>query len=772
MSEDICSKKIRNAYSRIHAVDYDSNIGCKILSPGGEESIVADIHNETFCVYKEVDFDTGATGFQAKVRTNCEAVWIEIRLDSITGPKIGMCLVAERDTGEAWNVVKTGIYGAENVHTVYLIFIGADNCQLDIDWFQFTMDEPVSGKYIGSTPIPSQVPFLGPRENNFIGSGIAGGGGDTRGIWDFLIGPAYSCVSLISREEIRLTVDGYEHDLTVEMRRGRGNGIFYGICLLGDLKVYIFDFAMLGEPWIARLISIDNLSKKKAFSVGIRAYLRPAEIFVCRYWENPASHFSICKNTAILMQQDGQTEKDSKNYASVTFNDAFTTVSHSGSDYILETTAKIILPGDSYNTALYHYMHHQEKTEDYYINYIRTRNITADLENCMRQWNQWLAQGVSLDKIPDLRVKDIIEANIINIKMQQGLDGGIMAAPRTYLSSWVRDSYAALRGMAACGHTEEAGKFIFWLDRVYHRLRKEGRFGIPDCAGIGTDFALTGWLNNEENWVAETPALYVLLARDYFYKTGDLQTLVEVNESLQYAMEVQLQFAESHGWRFHFNGDETESGGSGILVTERPGEKEWSMTSLAYCSAALEFFITYLQAKGDVSLIPEYREKLVHIKDALDDNFWMEDLGIYDWYRGVKGEWPTVRMVNYHLAPLYYKVPLNIPERAVSSAKAMRRYIYSRGFVPNQPGCANNDFCGHAQGYMLSALIDIDDQMKDIIYESLINSGITGCWGTWSEAYHSSGINYWKGTTDDRMHNLRPFESGINIDAIMKYWGY
>jgi hypothetical protein len=47
----------------------------------------------------------------------------------------------------------------------------------------------------------------------------------------------------------------------------------------------------------------------------------------------------------------------------------------------------------------------------------------------------------------------------------------------------------------------------------------------------------------EANTAPETPALLILVARDYFKATNDIKTLLEINESLQHSMDIQLKHA-------------------------------------------------------------------------------------------------------------------------------------------------------------------------------------------------------------------------------------
>lgn len=757
--------KLEDAYSLIYAADFNSSFDCHTDMQNGENgsSKVNILKDRGYCEYRNIDFGNGdgASGFQARVRIDNKNIWIEIRLDSPNGKKIGLCQVAGRDTEDGWSTVKTGIYGAVGIHNVYLVFTGLNANIFEICWFKFTADISLNGKHIGSAPLPKQVPYLGPLEMNFMGSGIAGAGGNTDGIWDYLIGPDYSGNNFIESEHITAIIDGTPHVLGKEIRRAGGTGMFYSVMNIDGLSVYLIDFAKMNEPYVTRLVMIDNYSDK-AHTVAVHASLIPAPPSVILWLVNKGSMVSVIDNSSVSMIQDNT------DHMTVTFNDPLTQVSKSGSSYILETETKVIAPGESYNTALYHYAHRCEMEERYYISSIRSLNPVTDAEECINYWDTWITEGTSLDFIPERRVRDLIEGSIILIKMQQGIDGGIMATPRTYNSSYIRDNHSSLKGMMAAGHTEEAKRFLLWLKEKYQFLKEKGVFRIPNAAGIGKDGYFSGF-GNEDNWSAETPPLFMMIAKYYLQKTGDLELLKTIDEVLRYSMQVQLEYADKHDWLLLFNGDETDSYGSGIPLKDKPGK--WSMPSLMLCAASLDFFIYYLKAIGDISGIPLYEEKLAFIKASFDKNFWREDLSIYDWYRGESGEWPEYRLTNYHLMPLYYNMPLDIPKRAIDSVIAMKQYYNERGYIPIQPSGINGDFCGHNLGYLLYVLSEINDPMKDKVYEVLIDGGTAGCWGTWSEAYHSDGLSYGPvDTWDNRIHNLRPFETGANIDAILRYW--
>jgi hypothetical protein len=788
----------RDAYQQIKAGECCEVLGCRVSSceETGAGPVVTDIHNGAYCVYQDIDFgkEKTATGFRVKVKITDGVGWIEVRLDSPDGPKIGMCQAAARDLGlNQWGIARTGIYGVSGIHTVYLKFIRSERCQLAFEWFKFTTDQSDKGICLADQPIPDRVPYLGPLEKYFIGSGIAGAGGDTEGIWDYLIGPGYtfygyikSCESFIRWEEIKLVVDAVVVALPIEMRRARGTGMFYGCGVIGDLTVHLVDYTNRGEAWIARTVMVDNNSATDSHDVAVKAYIIPAGL-----------SDTIVDSTAIVIGH-GCDEPNVNKHVTITFADPSTIAVKDGSGYVLKTDHRSISPkgiaGNRFHTTLYHHMHKDEKAARQNIEAIRAKQGATEMKDagrCIIQWTDWLSQGDPLDNLPDQKAKDALEGALVIMKMLQGDDGGIMAAARNYMDSYVRDAAGGLRGLMAAGHTEEAEKFMQWVEHKYDITGM-----IPCNANIGDDAAYFPGYGDEENWAAENPALYLMIAKSYYQKMKEQDRETEamdffryVRNSLRYAMDIQLKHLVKVGWRLRFNGDETESGGSGIQLSDKPVISQyWSMPSLALCGAALDFFITFLTdmeedpANYENSLSGQNLDLfqvLSQIKDAMDEWFWRAEPekfpnGFYDWYRTQQGEWPRLRMTNYSLFPQFYGTPLNHPHRAHDSAAVIKQYFTDRGFLPIQPGGASEDFCGHDLGYLLYALTDAEDPMAGEVYRALLEGGTMGCWGTWSEAYTAAGMSYMtsKEGFGYSTSNMRPFETGINMAAILKYLKY
>jgi hypothetical protein len=204
----------------------------------------------------------------------------------------------------------------------------------------------------------------------------------------------------------------------------------------------------------------------------------------------------------------------------------------------------------------------------------------------------------------------------------------------------------------------------------------------------------------------------------------------------------------------------------------------WSMTSIALCSASLDFYIQYLKAKGADPAVYLNRQdnrtlnlndELDKLKDALERDYWRTNLpecpgGFHDWFR-VKsdGGWPSGRIVNFTLYPLYYGTPLKYPDRASCDVIAMKQFFNDSTRSLPLIGLAGRKSLGHDLGYLLWGLVAIGDSKKADVYDALVNGPTAGCWGAYHEAYEADG--------SPNANGLRTFETGVNISAIGKYWG-
>ena len=650
-----------------------------------------------------------------------------------------------------------------------------------------------TAELIGRAPLPEPVPWLAaPPENYFLGNGMAAGGGDGNGLWNFLSGPDYTCPNYLNREEISLVVDGAAQSLAMNMHRARKTGIFYGTKTIGDLKIRLLDYAPDNAFWVARLVTIENTSSNALHQVSLRADIVPVigkgrlDWLVTDTNGHPGG-VGLMLDTTLKCAMGHFCPNWTNRFALICFDDPAATTAAITNGYTLATGVHSLPPGGAVNITLYHYLHYDDLTDNDCLKFARQRSSPDDAAATIISWQHWfndVAPAYSLDRIPAGRARDLVEGGLAVLKMNECRDGGIVANERGWNMSYVRDAYCGLRGLHAFGHFEESKRFMEWLDRQY------AAHGFIPNAGPGgsTTYAHpngnTGRTCPEANQAVEVTALYLLAARDYYQATHDLAMLTNLDISLRYAMDIQLKHAVNNGYRLEFSGDETELCGASDVAAIRDGgfnrnlAQYWSMTSIALCAASLEFYIQYLKLTGaDPAAYLNHQDnrtlnlnnELTKLQDALERDYWRTNVpgcpaGFHDWFR-VKssGAWPSGRIVNFTLFPVYYGSPLKYPERGKEDVIAMKQFFDPKlRFLP-VTGLHGRQAMGHDLGYLLWGLVTIGDPEKDAVYDALIN-GPTACtWGAYHEAYAGDG-------TPNR-NGLRSFETGVNLSAIGAYWG-
>ena len=128
----------RSAFSQIEAESYNTQSGIQTESCGEGGQNIGYIENGDYAVYNNIDFGSGAAGFQARVATATSGGNIEIRLDSITGTLVGTCPVAGTGGWQTWTTRTCSVSGASGTHNLYLKFTGGSGYLFNINWFKFT----------------------------------------------------------------------------------------------------------------------------------------------------------------------------------------------------------------------------------------------------------------------------------------------------------------------------------------------------------------------------------------------------------------------------------------------------------------------------------------------------------------------------------------------------------------------------------------------------------------------------------------------------------
>jgi hypothetical protein len=610
----------------------------------------------------------------------------------------------------------------------------------------------------GKTILPDTVPWLNSRdEKYFIGNGIVGGGGNTPGVWDLIIGPDYTSPNFIKSEKLNFIIDNENKNLQFNFHRVSGSGVFYGSAKFHNAVIHVVDFIPFNEPFIIRHLIIENISKNEPLSIKVVSEIKKGKgIKEVVSNDKNALLLHADTKTPLFGNGDGGNWKD--RHLLILFNTEQTLTSTDS--VLLISTQSINIPARKFKeVSLCHYLFENEMCNiNRTIEDIYQKNIAQNLVNTLKTWQKWVRSGKKISNNNN-RVQDIIESILVGIKMQQNRCGGFLAGARIYSFSYIRDSHGACRGLLSCGHTKEVEKY---LEITYHKFKIFNQ--IPNSVQMGADL----FIHANGNQFAECPAYVLLLARDYYKYTKDIGLLIKINDLLKYAIDIQLSHAKDLNWILPFNGDETEQycvKENGQIYGGFPAlsgfdRNNWSMSSVAACIASLDFYIQYLKIRKMDNRISEYENYKQKLLKSITQNFFNNKLGYIDWAKKKDNSFYPYRVVNFELMPVWFGASLpNMAEKVM--VEKMIPFLNSQtGFIATAPTNVEG-FCGNSLAYFLYDLTILNNPLKDKVFDTLINSALVQKFGMVNEFYGPSGV--------PNPHNLRCFESGIVLDAIIKY---
>ena len=127
-----------NPFGRIEAESYNDQSGIQNVTCDEGTEAIGYTESEDYVIYKNVDFDSGAKGFKARVSSATNGGKIEIRLDSINGTLAGTCPVAATGDWQTFVDATCSVSGTTGIHDLYLKFIGESGYLINMNWFEFT----------------------------------------------------------------------------------------------------------------------------------------------------------------------------------------------------------------------------------------------------------------------------------------------------------------------------------------------------------------------------------------------------------------------------------------------------------------------------------------------------------------------------------------------------------------------------------------------------------------------------------------------------------
>jgi len=419
-------------------------------------------------------------------------------------------------------------------------------------------------------------------------------------------------------------------------------------------------------------------------------------------------------------------------------------------------------------------------------------NCEFYLNRTLEFWKRFTARREKLtdsfDKLSD-KEKIIADGVATLIKAQQSEDGGAMAG-HYYPLAYVRDQYGVSRGMLALGMIEEAKLSLEF------RLKKFKTFGnLHNAESMGTDCAR----HVHENDDVEQTGYIILQAFDYFNITGDTDFLKSLFDMLDWCWNAQLKHLA--GGSLPFNGDETYVAGgffprSGLLHGSADASllfieggkqlAEWAMENnlweKEYAEAQLKLIAETEKSWRNLffdknKIYANYPERENYIDpqrfrhgicEAKCNWFgWTERTknGRYQCplcfgIKNLPTENPGKLEVNsVSLLPSFIDSKILSKEELTEVINHVLKQKQPNGHIPTLPG--QMGCVGYDPGFLLTAMADTNHPQAENELQRMIN--MLDSTGAWTEYYDESD------KFKEKNCRCRPWESAINISAIIKY---
>ena len=421
-------------------------------------------------------------------------------------------------------------------------------------------------------------------------------------------------------------------------------------------------------------------------------------------------------------------------------------------------------------------------------------------EESKEYWNKFFidhsVEALVPNSIPHReKLFNAIESTIINICSQQSKEGAVIAG-HNYHMGYVRDQYGTSRGLISMNCVEEAKNILKFYKDIFDKFGQ-----IKNAQGIGAP----GMFHIHEYDEAEITGYLIYSAFDIYGRDGDDEFLQSLLPMLSWAVDEQISVL--HNGMMPFNGDETYIAGR---IFPRTSIDDGSLEATILFIESAEMFLKYFGEMLDADKKEKYELSLKEVKDKFDGNFIEENnilinnpkrlenlefkdyrpgvcLGNYNGYINDKckftgwnkhvgdGVYLCMSCISQGINPRFEHKKYNV-RSVVLSPKYMNSTIISdellnreileiadnfisTGVLPSDP--AGNKTVGYDYGFLLYNLVGVDQEKALYVYEKALE--LLDETGAWVEYYVD-------GKPQGTMY--RPWESGINIEAIIKFANY
>ncbi|HAK97052.1 MAG TPA: hypothetical protein DCM87_19185 [Planctomycetes bacterium] len=394
------------------------------------------------------------------------------------------------------------------------------------------------------------------------------------------------------------------------------------------------------------------------------------------------------------------------------------------------------------------------------------------LADTLEWWRAKLAPTLRVAS-GDRRLDDLVEGLKVLLLVQQDAQGGVCPMVN-FKGVWLRDSNGPILGFLHTGLFDEARRLLTYYRQVSALHRFTGR-EFPLDLDVGADPDLT-----PEEWAksgtdrCEVPSFVVLQHAWWLDATGD-KSLLARHWHYVHRNAVHQDIREGpYGPLQTFNGDETYLGGAYYsLFPARAGypnalirQDAYSADSMFEYAAAHDAMVRLARCMGQEEDAARFAESAARMRRSIERHFWLPDERRYA---------PALSPIDFtpHCAPF---APINLHPLwlgylAPDDPKAVANLEGTLHWLWRSPGLARmtpfmDHFIGSAPGELVYNLAAVRHPKAAPAFAAMLDSASKS--GEWVEVHKPDrpSFGYGDGLYANR---LRPWESGINLDALLFY---
>jgi len=154
----IAQAYLQDPYLQVEAEHFENKSGSiKFGATPGNGKCIQSISNNSYILFKNMDFAAGARQFNAYISSIEDNAVIEILLDSLDGPLAGSLNVLSTGDAENYYITSSELDRISGIHDLFLRFTTSSPESLKVDWFNFQENVGIIASHADSKDFTASI---------------------------------------------------------------------------------------------------------------------------------------------------------------------------------------------------------------------------------------------------------------------------------------------------------------------------------------------------------------------------------------------------------------------------------------------------------------------------------------------------------------------------------------------------------------------------------------------------------------------------------------